>query len=117
MNQQMHMIAYCGLNCAKCPTYAATQKDDDVEREKVAKKWSQEYKITLKPSDMNCDGCKTEDGRLFGYCRMCEVRSCGKQMNVQTCVHCNDYECDKIQDLVKIFPDAKEALGKIKATL
>ena len=117
MNQQMSMIAYCGLNCAECPTYLATQKDDDGAREKVAKQWSEEYKIPLKVTDINCDGCKTDGGRLFGYCQMCEVKSCGEEKKIATCAHCDDFECDKIQALFKMAPTIKEALEKIKAGL
>jgi len=115
----MKMIAYCGLNCGECLTYLATQKDDDAAREKVAKQWSEEFKISLKPSDINCDGCKTDGGRLFGYCQMCDVRACGKEKQVETCAHCEDFECDKIQGLLKMFPNANanEALSKIRASL
>jgi hypothetical protein len=31
------MISFCGLTCTECPAFLATQKDDDQEREKVAK--------------------------------------------------------------------------------
>ena len=117
MNQLMNLTAYCGLSCAECPTYLATQKDDDQEREKVAQQWSKAFNIPLKASDINCDGCKTDNGRLFGYCQMCEVRACGQEKKVETCAHCDDFECDKIQGLFKMIPNSKELLGKIKATL
>ena len=31
------MIAFCGLTCTECPAFIATQKNDNKEREKVAK--------------------------------------------------------------------------------
>ena len=108
MKNEMSMTAYCGLNCAACPTYLATQKDDDKEREKVAKQWSKQFNMTLKPSDMNCDGCKAEKGRLFGFCRICEVRKCGAQKKMATCAHCDDYGCDKIQGLFELEPEIKK---------
>jgi hypothetical protein len=117
MSKDMSMIAYCGLNCEECLTYLATQKDDDAEREKVAKQWSEEYKVPLKASHINCDGCKTQDGRLFMYCQMCEVKPCGEGKKVETCAHCDDYECDKIQGLFKMAPTIIEGLEKIRAGL
>lgn len=117
MSKDMSMIAYCGLNCAECQAYLATQNDDDVAREKVAKQWSEAYKVPIKTSHINCDGCKTESGRLFGYCQMCEVKSCGEEKKVDTCAHCDDYGCDKIQGLFKMAPTIKEALEKIGTSL
>ena len=117
MNQQMSMTAYCGLYCAECPAYLATQKDDDQEREKVAKQWSEEFKVSLNASQINCDGCKTEDGRLFLYCQMCQARTCGKEKQVETCAHCEAFECDKIQGIFKMIPGTREALERIRATL
>jgi hypothetical protein len=34
------MIAFCGLVCSDCPTYIATQTNDDEKRAKVARQWS-----------------------------------------------------------------------------
>ena len=117
MTDEMKMTAYCGLNCAECPTYLATQKDDDKMREKVAKQWSRQFKIEFKPSDMNCDGCKAENGRLFGFCNACEVRQCSRESGVETCAHCEDYDCAKIQGLINLEPSIKTSLDKIRATL
>lgn len=41
------MIAYCGLVCSDCPTYLATQNDDDIAREKTAKYYSDKYGLSL----------------------------------------------------------------------
>jgi hypothetical protein len=35
------MIAFCGLTCTECPAFIATQKNDDKEREKVTKFFTQ----------------------------------------------------------------------------
>ena len=78
---------------------------------------SKEFNIPLKASDINCDGCKTENGRLFGFCQMCEVRACGQQKKVETCAHCDEFECHKILGIFKMIPYARDALEKVKATL
>ena len=37
-------IAYCGLDCSQCPTYLATQADDDQQRAAVVEQWSKQLK-------------------------------------------------------------------------
>jgi len=39
------MIAYCGINCAGCPTYLATQKNDDSMRKQVQSLWKNQFKV------------------------------------------------------------------------
>ncbi len=112
------MIAFCGLTCTECPAFVATQKDDDGERKKVAKIWSKEYKSEIKPEDINCDGCLAEEeGRVFNYCKVCEIRKCGQEKEVENCAYCDDYACDKLSDFFKMAPAAKTALEEIKKNL
>ncbi len=77
------MIAFCGIVCTECPAFLATQKDDDNERRKVAEMWSKKKKRQIKPEDIDCDGCLSESGRLFAYCRVCEKRKCGLERGVK----------------------------------
>ncbi len=111
-------MAYCGLNCKECPAYLATQNDSDDERMKVAKMWGKLFKMEFKVEDINCDGCKS-DGRLFGHCNMCSVRLCGKEKEIETCGHCDDYGCDKLNGILKMLSGspAKDNLEKIRKSL
>ena len=34
------IAAYCGIFCTECPTYQATQKNDNKARAKIAEAWS-----------------------------------------------------------------------------
>jgi len=52
------MIAYCGLDCSGCPTFLATQNDDDAAREKI---YSMKFGFNFKPEEINCDGCLSVD--------------------------------------------------------
>lgn len=79
------MIAYCGIICSKCPVYLATQADDDQARAEVAKLWSKQYGMDIKPEDVNCDGCLQKTGRLFSHCRVCDIRACGMEKKISTC--------------------------------
>ena len=117
MDNGFKMTAYCGLVCTECPTYAATMNDDDKAREKVAMQWSKQYNTQIEPGDINCDGCKSGNSRLFKFCSMCEVRKCGEEKKVETCAHCDDYACTKIKGLFGLEPRMKKALDRIRATL
>lgn len=111
------MIAFCGITCTECPAFIATQKDDDNERRKVAEMWSKQFKSEIKPEDINCDGCLTENGQLFGFCRVCKIRECAMKKDVKNCAYCDDYPCEELNKFHKFAPDAKATLEKIRATI
>ena len=103
------MIAYCGLVCTNCPTFIATQNDDDIAREKTAKLLAEKYGIHLKPEEINCDGCLSSGDRLIGYCNTCEIRKCGISKSVENCWHCGMQPCDKLNKFHEFSPSAKAA--------
>ena len=106
-------IGACGIVCSDCPAFQATQGNDDVKRARVAKEWSSdEYKID--PSDVNCDGCMIEDGRIMGFCGDCTVRSCAMEKGYQTCAECPDFACEKLEMPWKMSPDAKKVLEEMR---
>ena len=111
------MVAFCGIACTECPAFLATQKDDNSERKKVAETWSKEFKAEIKPEDINCDGCLSESGQLFGHCEVCEIRKCGLEKRVQNCAHCADYACEKLDDFLNQVPDVKNTLKEIRKNL
>jgi hypothetical protein len=109
------MIAYCGIICSKCPVYLATQADDDQARAEVAKLWSKQYGMDIKPEDVNCDGCLQKTGRLFSHCRVCDIRACGMEKKISTCAVCADYACEKLKAFHSIAPHAGRMLEKLRA--
>ena len=111
MNQ---MTGFCGLICSQCDAFIATQNDDDEKRAEVARLWSQQFKIDMKPEDINCDGCISDGERHVGHCYVCEIRKCGKQKNIPNCAHCDDYACDKLKGFFKMVPDAQKHLDGIR---
>lgn len=111
------MIAFCGLSCTDCPAFIATQKDDDEERKKVAEKWSKDHDVALKPEEINCDGCLIDGDRVFNYCKVCEIRKCGKEKKVKNCAYCEDYACDKLTKFFEMAPEAKTTLDGLRKNL
>jgi len=111
------MIAFCGLICTECPAFIATQKDDDDEKRKVAEMWSKDYKVDLKPEDINCDGCVVDSERLFSHTKVCEIRKCGMERKVTNCAYCDEYDCDKLTEFFKMAPEAKTTLDEVRKIL
>jgi hypothetical protein len=101
------MIAYCGLVCSECPTYLATQNDDDMARVKTAAFLSEKYGLNFKAEDINCDGCLSSGERLIGYCNTCDVRKCAIAKSVENCSVCNVRPCEKLNKFHEFSPDAK----------
>ncbi len=111
---QEKLIAYCGLACDECPAFKAFAANDEELRKKAAKEWSEIYKADIKPEDINCTGCTSEDGIKFRHCFECKIRSCCKAHDLENCTHCDDYACDLISGFLEAVPEAKENLGSIR---
>jgi len=73
------MIAFCRLDCHECGAFWATKENDDPKRAEVAQEWSRLFKVEVKSEDINCEGCQCIEGLVFNYCKVCEIRKCGKE--------------------------------------
>lgn len=111
---QDKLIAYCGLDCSVCSAFIATQKNDKEGLAKTAARWSERFKVKIKPEDVVCNGCVTEDGRKASYCAMCEVRICCTGKGKANCALCEEYSCEKLEKFFKDAPEAKENLEKFR---
>lgn len=111
------MISHCGLDCAQCPAYLATRKNDQALREKTAAEWSAMYQADIKPEQVVCEGCHAFKGTLFNHCHVCEIRKCAIEKGVQNCAHCSDYACETLTAFFNMAPEAKTNLDKIRSQL
>jgi len=110
------MIAYCGLNCADCDMFKATQLKDLEWKKRIAERWTKQHGIEFAPSDVDCNGCKSD--KLSGWCRkICKVRPCAEKRNVNTCAHCSDYSCATLKEFLTDEPIAEKNLKTIRRTL
>jgi len=105
------MVGFCGTVCSDCRAFIATKEDDDVLRRVAAEVWSEASGEDIKPEDVNCDGCLTVDGRVFGHCLVCEIRRCGFGRRVANCAFCVDYACEK---LARYFAENVKARGSLE---
>jgi hypothetical protein len=107
------IIAYCGLVCSNCPTFIATQNDDDSVREKTAALLSDKYGLNFKPEEINCDGCLSKGKRLIGYCNTCEVRKCTITKSAKNCSICDNQPCEKLRKFHEFSPEAKASFDAL----
>ena len=108
------LIAYCGLDCAKCPTFLATKNDDDAAREKTVTLYAEKFGLDLRPDDINCDGCKSAGGKLIGYCQVCEIRKCCSGKNLENCALCKEQPCENLVKFHEFSPDAKACFEALR---
>ena len=107
------MIAYCGLVCSNCPTFLATQNDDDIAREKTAAFYSEKFGFNLKPEEINCDGCISEGGKLIGYCQSYEIRKCCREKVLDNCTICDEQPREKLMKFHEFSPDTKASFDAL----
>jgi hypothetical protein len=87
--------AYCGLDCAECPAYIATQAGDEVRMAETAAEWSSDT-YSVSAAEVPCDGCAQQGGCLFKWCLDCAIRACCIQRGYASCAYCDDLPCDKV---------------------
>jgi len=113
------MIAWCGLNCETCPIHLATLEPDKaiqrLMRTSIAETCTTIYGMTLQTEDItDCDGCRTNTGRIFSGCLDCGIRKCASAKNIGSCAYCNDYACDMLQKHFSLDPGAQSTLDEIR---
>jgi hypothetical protein len=87
-------------------------------RAAIARLGQEYYGIKMQPEDItDCDGCTTENGRIYSGCKKCELRICARERKLETCAHCPDYACEKLQKSFASEPSSRIKLEVIKSML
>jgi hypothetical protein len=113
MEGNNNFIARCGLDCSTCGAYIATKANDDSKRAEVAGQWSAMYNAEIKPEEIDCNGCRSEEQK-FSYCNICEIRKCCEEKELENCAGCDMYACDKLENFFKNAPDARTVLDNLR---
>lgn len=87
---KQELAAPCGLYCGVCGIYHATESNDEKLKDKLARAYG------MKAEDINCLGCLSDT--VFTYCRVCTVKSCTAEKNIEGCHRCDGFPCDKIEN-------------------
>ncbi|MEW5825709.1 MAG: DUF3795 domain-containing protein [Candidatus Bipolaricaulota bacterium] len=111
------MVAYCGIVCTDCEAYLATQKDDRLALEELARKAKADFGVETTADGCRCDGCLPERGAKIGYCATCEIRACAVARRLENCAHCADYACEKLTAFFQMAKKAKPVLDAIHVSL
>jgi len=107
------LIAKCGCNCSKCPTYKEnlrTLKD----RENCSRGFERYLGARLKPEKLRlCDGCTIQANKRKVYYVNCIVRKCAFYNGIENCAYCSEYPCGDVLTLHETQkPDAPEKIAE-----
>ncbi len=116
------LISYCGLVCRTCPIYLATREENTDEKTRmrayIARVCRERYGMTSELEDItDCDGCRTEGGRLFTGSRSCAIRKCAREKGLENCAHCPEYICGKLEAFFVKDPQAKIRLDEARSSI
>ena len=97
------VIAKCGCNCSRCPTYKENLKTK-TDRIRCSWGWKEYLKISLSPEKLRlCDGCQISDEKREVYYLNCIVRKCAMENGIENCAYCSLYPCDGVKNLHVTF--------------
>ena len=123
--QDIHLIAYCGLNCAECFSYNRTVSEaaKSLRRELRAAKlkgaWQEiPFLGEYEPFKKSLDGLAML--RCTKVCRdgagnpWCKIRKCCQKKGIEGCWECTDFEtCNKLNGrYIKAIKKIKKRAAK-----
>jgi len=116
------IIAFCGLLCQNCQIYLATREVNKTIKDKlifeIINICKEHYRIDYKYEDINdCDGCTSENDKLFFGCAKCKIRKCAIEKGIKNCAYCEEYSCDELLNVFKSDPSAKTRLDLVRSTM
>lgn len=108
------LISACGLDCASCEGYLATQANDADKIAEIASQWSKQYGAEIKPEHVWCDGCIPGGERACAHVAECKIRACVVERGFDNCAPCADYACDLLAAVLEHAPHARETLDALR---
>ncbi len=110
------MVAYCGIDCRKCPIYRVTRFADRTGWKGLAQWLLRVGSRVRVAGEAWCDGCTAIDARTIPACRECQARCCAMEHGVTTCADCERFGCDRLQHVwdITVFRDAEPRLRRLR---
>ena len=115
-------IAYCGLMCDGCPIRWATKEENTEKQARMRAAivricWESHDPILPTEECVSCDGCRSEDGTLFGGCGSCHFRTCARERKIESCAFCDEFACGELGKFFASNPDARNRLEVIRSAM
>jgi hypothetical protein len=89
-----NMIAPCGSDCSRCPSYRENLLTDE-DRQRCSDGWYRYHGFRLSPDKLRrCVGCQAPDDENSERYINCNKRKCALFNSAETCAHCSAYPCE-----------------------
>jgi hypothetical protein len=88
------LLAPCGLWCGVCSIYVAHRDNNTKFKEKLLPVYRGFAKDV---DDIACTGCLS-DGTVFPVCRVCAIKKCCEEKNIEGCYQCEEFPCKFIDN-------------------
>ena len=88
-----NLMAPCGLYCGACGVYIATRDNNEKFKQVMGNLYG------TKPEQTECLGCMQPEppAKMYGYCRICDIRTCVRSKGHYSCHQCAEWPCEKIE--------------------
>ncbi|MCX8059513.1 MAG: DUF3795 domain-containing protein [Spirochaetes bacterium] len=107
------LVAYCGYDCTKCPAFLAYKNGvQNIDKEALIK-WASNSGSNLKPEEIICSGCTSNDEIKFKFCYECKIRECASSKDLVNCGYCENYPCSNLDEVFSYSKEAKYRLDNI----
>jgi len=88
------LMAPCGLYCGACGVYIASRDNNEKFKQVMGNLYG------TKPEQTECLGCMQPEPpvKMYGYCRICGIRTCVRSKGYYSCHQCAEWPCGKIEN-------------------
>jgi len=109
----LKLVTYCGgLYCGLCAEHGRIPRQANALKESMTKEGYEffgkklpgfndfwKFLTDLCDPDKACPGCRQDGGFPS-----CSIRECAREREVDICVFCEEYPCERVLELAKAYP-------------
>ena len=103
------ILARCGYRCDLCLAYRPNVVANPSNQQVLSDAWFKYFGFRLRPADILCDGCMTENPRLID--QRCPVRPCVIHRKLDNCAQCEQYVCEKLTERLVVYEEIRHKMG------
>ena len=104
MSDEKNFCGYCGSYCGACAIQIAYKKGIEYQT-KLASSLTAQLKRKVEKTDIQCSGCRDAATDKHSWSYKCKIRACALDKNVESCVYCNLFPCDKVAGIADLSGD------------